>query len=211
MALAFDAFSSGSTLPGNSITMAHTCTGSNLILIVGISSNNADTVTGVTYNGVAMTLGKKSSVTGPVTYMYYLIAPATGAHNIVISGTGSEFWRAVGASYTGARQSSQPDQSAENRVTNTAITTTLTQAVTNAWQVGIMANSGSGTGSAGSGVGSVRGNVGNIIYIGDSNTTTAAGTRTLTWNNTTNTQLDALQLSIADVTQPAPAGFFGLF
>lgn len=201
--IAFDAFSSGSVLPGSSITFSHTCTGSNRILIVGISSNNADVITGVTYAGISLTLGKKNSVTSPTMYMWYLLTPATGANNVVVSASsGGEYLRAVSASYTGVKQSGQPDATAEQNITATAITTTLTQFVASAWQVGIAANGGTGVMTASTGTTS-RGSLGGITFIGDSNGNRTAGTQTLVWANDTSTQLNALQLSIADVDQPA--------
>lgn len=203
MALAFDAVGAGgSALPGNSITYSHTCTGTNLILIVAITSNNTDVITGVTYNGDALTLGKKSTDTGPVKYFYYKLGPATGAHDVVVSASAADqFLRATSVSYTGVQQSGQPDATDESRDTATSTTTSLTQVVNNAWQVGMGSNSGAGTLSAGTGIGATRGNVGSILYVGDSNAVTSAGTQTLTWNNTSSTQLDALQFSLADIDQ----------
>ncbi len=52
----FDAASSGSVFAGTTITFSHTCSGSDRVLNVGASNNNPGTaVTGVTYNGVALT------------------------------------------------------------------------------------------------------------------------------------------------------------
>lgn len=87
MAIAFDASSKGISLTDvTSLTLAHTCTGANLTLcvVVGIGGN-ANTCTGVTYNGVAMTLGKSINASNLQCYIYYLANPATGANNIVAS------------------------------------------------------------------------------------------------------------------------------
>lgn len=111
MPIAFDAKSIGSSgTDVTSLTIAHTCTGSNLVLVVVATiQGNAATVTGITYNGVAMTLGKKG---GPdadnnQVYLFYLANPATGTNNIVItySGNASPVFGA-GISYTGANVSS---------------------------------------------------------------------------------------------------------
>lgn len=90
MAVAYDAASSLVEGSGTTHTWAHTCTGSNRVLIVQISHASIAlvTVTGVTYNGVAMT-----SAGSPVNNAgnnrglstFYLIGPDTGTNNIVVS------------------------------------------------------------------------------------------------------------------------------
>lgn len=56
MAIAFDATTTSSLGSAvTSITFSHTCTGSNRILFVCTANNGGANVTGVTYNGVAMT------------------------------------------------------------------------------------------------------------------------------------------------------------
>ena len=57
--IAFDATANGQDSNVASLTWSHTCTGSDLVLIVGVSTRGGDgdaVPTGVTYNGVAMTL-----------------------------------------------------------------------------------------------------------------------------------------------------------
>ena len=59
MAIAYNVASTGTYTGTSPLTWSHTCTGSNLILIVGViveSSSSNQNCTGVTYNGVAMTL-----------------------------------------------------------------------------------------------------------------------------------------------------------
>ena len=92
MAIAFDAVT-GYTLSGTtSDTFAHTVTGANTILWVCAQTGSAGTpaISGVTYNGVSMTAAASSGVqTGSNAnqriFLYYLVGPATGAHNVVIS------------------------------------------------------------------------------------------------------------------------------
>lgn len=110
MAIAYDNATQGSAATATSITFAHTCTGANLVLYVGsIGSTTSDLQTGVTYNGVAMTaIDKLQHTGGRWDYSWVLIAPAAGAHNVVVSASGSDYINASAASYTGARQSSQP-------------------------------------------------------------------------------------------------------
>lgn len=131
MAIARDATSSGSTT-ATSLTVSHTNTGSNLILVASLitsASSAGDIVTGVTYNGVAMTRQSTIVLGGNVArlYMYYLLAPATGANDIVISTSVSTLIQSHNVSYTGVLQSGFPDASSE---TNTASATSLANTLT---------------------------------------------------------------------------------
>ncbi len=131
MAIAQDALVNGgeSSSGVSSYTYSHTCTGSNLCLIVAVYDRSGDTTTGVTYNGVAMSQLKKATVPtqGFEVYLYGLINPATGAHNVVISRSGSTSTiTGLSVSYTGVKQSGLPDASASGTATTQTITTSLT-------------------------------------------------------------------------------------
>jgi hypothetical protein len=52
---------------------------------------------------------KQADLTAGMGYLYYLIAPATGANNVVISTGSSANIYGNAVSYTGAKQSAQPD------------------------------------------------------------------------------------------------------
>lgn len=81
----FDAASSSSVTGAGSLTFSHTTSGSDRLLIVGTMTQNAD-VSGVTYNSVSMTLiDTVDTGAGYWGNMYALVAPATGANDIVIS------------------------------------------------------------------------------------------------------------------------------
>src|SRR3990172_8899086 len=89
MALAVDAVSSTSDdgAPA-SITWSHTCTGTDLGLIVGTSWVGDGVTASATYNGVAMTSkGMNISSTSSALRIeqFELIAPATGANNVVVT------------------------------------------------------------------------------------------------------------------------------
>ena len=142
MAIVFDAASSNSIINSSStsITTAHTCTGSNLILFVSIATFDVATgtpVSGITYAGVAMT--KIAEVTPQVddvkTSLWYLIAPATGANNIVASFSAQTYIWTAAASYTGALQSGVPDASSSGVGTGTSISGTVTTIADNCWTV----------------------------------------------------------------------------
>ena len=58
MAIVYDASSTGAETTSSPLTWTHTCTGSNRLLVVGISTAHAlsPNCTGVTYNGTAATV-----------------------------------------------------------------------------------------------------------------------------------------------------------
>src|SRR5690242_11384212 len=99
-AVAIDSVTSTTTAAG-SATWSHTVgTGANRLLIVGIAIKNSQTVTSVTYGGVALTQATALANTGRLE-VWRLVAPASGTANIVVTfaaGTGA----AIGAvSFTG--------------------------------------------------------------------------------------------------------------
>lgn len=101
-AVAFDAPSNGhhASSPTNTLTIAHTCTGTNLGLAVFVSVGRTSisavglTMT-ITYNAVSMTEIRSGTATGTVLVpvgsnlsgacLFYLLNPAAGANNIVVS------------------------------------------------------------------------------------------------------------------------------
>lgn len=146
MAIAFDAATFGGNNGGatNSLTFPHTITGTLPFLVVGVAGDTiggADDVTGVTYNGVAMTLADKftnaSATNNRYAYLYWLIGPATGAHDVIVSATGTHYLLAGAASYTGAKATGQLD--AHGATDSGAAASTLASALLtgadNAWTV----------------------------------------------------------------------------
>ena len=99
------------------VTVAHTSAGANLVLVVGVSinitNNSGATVTGVTYNGIALALAGAHNNAGNTrrVEMWSLVAPAIGAHNVVVTlnlpGATGTLGVVVGAvTLTGADQTS---------------------------------------------------------------------------------------------------------
>lgn len=147
MAIAFDAVSQpADPAPASGVTFAHTCTGTDRALLVGCLTNDlTDTVSGVTYNGTAMTevaVGSTSQAGGggrtEKVYLFYLANPASGTNNVVVTCTGtvSNGLQCYGQSYTGVHQTTPVDISAKNSATGvTSITATATTTVDNCWAV----------------------------------------------------------------------------
>jgi hypothetical protein len=156
--IAFDtAVYGGFDLGVPSKTYSHTCTGTELILVVMVwTSFGAKTVTGITYNGVALTeIGTDvDDATGNRHLaVWYLVGPATGAHNIVITLNTTGNVSAISASYTGASQTGQPDSTAAQPSTSTGdLITSTTTVANNSWTIlmvgslgGIASTGGTGT------------------------------------------------------------------
>jgi len=127
MPIAFDAATSGQNDGQASITLAHTVSGSDRLLVVKThAEDNANPshlpVTGITYNGVALTkiLHKEDTAAeNDRTEIWYLIAPSTGTNNVVINFTDAVDGCVVAAeSYTGVSQTSPLDTSASFTTTS---------------------------------------------------------------------------------------------
>ncbi len=83
-----DAISTGTTDGGSSITISHTTSGVDRLMLVGVSINNDsnEIVTSVTYNGVNLALvGTAQEADDARIEIWRLVAPATGTHNVVVT------------------------------------------------------------------------------------------------------------------------------
>lgn len=112
MAIAFDAKTGMVTGSGTTISTTHTCTGSDRIVWVGISIRSTRTITSApTYDGVTMTQSGSTSGTANITnYLYYLINPSTtSGATVTATQSVADNWALAVISYTGAKQSGQPD------------------------------------------------------------------------------------------------------
>jgi len=211
MAIAFDvAANTGSTYWNNgahtSMTLAHTTTGTDRFLIVGIIlySPIARTVTGVTYNGVAMT--SIGSITAALegnnqnTSLWYLANPATGANNIIASMSGAvAYVSAVSASYTGVNQSNPLDSSNTGQNTSAASSFSIATTVvaSDCWLVGTGWDRDTNI-TAGANTTIRTTNAASIHAMADSNAIVATGSQSLAYaSSTSNTWPGAVIASIA--------------
>lgn len=110
MALTFDTAVSDAVNGSTSNTWSHSCTGSNRVLFVFVGQRGTDTVSGVTYAGDAMTsLGAVSNADSLVgVSLWRLIAPDTGANDVIVSWPGAKNAVCVSMSFAGAHQT-DPD------------------------------------------------------------------------------------------------------
>lgn len=130
-AVAFDAATTGTVGGANALTFSHTvgAGGADRLLIVAVSIDNR-TVQSVTYGGVAMTNVGTATNGAQISSMWRLIAPATGANNVVVtlSGGGTDIV-AVATSYTGVDQTTPlgtPVTATGNSVTASVAVTSAT-------------------------------------------------------------------------------------
>lgn len=133
--------SGGGYTAGNSHTQSFTVgSGSDRVLIVGAMTQGGS-VTGVTYNGVSMTLLTSQNTTGGMEFssIYYLVNPPSGAHNIVVSATGASYTFAAAADYTGVDQTTPlptSNTAFSDSTSGSPFSVSLTTTVDNSWLVG---------------------------------------------------------------------------
>ena len=125
------------TTNATSITWSHSCSGTDRILIVGCLDSSSST-TSATYNGVSMTKIDELLITGNESiYLFYLLNPPEGTYNCVVSG-GSAKRGGMSTSFTGVKQSSQPNSSNKGVSSSTkSLTISTTTTDDNCWLVGI--------------------------------------------------------------------------
>ncbi|KKL06457.1 hypothetical protein LCGC14_2595840 [marine sediment metagenome] len=133
-------------------TWSHTCTGSNLILVVVVTMRANNSVSGITYNSVALTheSGADADENNVHTETWYLIAPATGSNTVAVTlNTSTSRWWAAAISLTGVAQSSPVDVSGSNTGLNvTAISTSVTVVTANSWGIDVWAHEADATGAS---------------------------------------------------------------
>jgi hypothetical protein len=151
--IALDATSNATPAAASSLTWSHTVSGSNRLLHVSVAARDGggtnNDATGVTYNGVALTKVRDDS-SNFGTYrssVWRLVAPATGANNIVVTfaGTVGIVAQASGVSLTGVDQTT-PDAgnngASDGNSTITSISASVTTTADNAWIIDVIKKGG---------------------------------------------------------------------
>lgn len=136
----FDAVSnSGYQAAASTYSWSHVCSGTNRFLAVDISMLSAgQTVTGITYNGVALSLiGARTTVTsfGRIE-SWGLANPTSGSNTIAVTLSGSIASAGTAVSYTGVDQTTPTEAFNSNQATNVGAadaTVTVTSITDNCW------------------------------------------------------------------------------
>lgn len=100
---------------------------------------DSDRTCTITYAGVSMTLigSAQRSAGGVKTFLFYLVAPSTGANDIVATFSSATKVASGAVSYTGAKQTGQPDSFiATFSDATTSFTLTTTVVGSDCWLVG---------------------------------------------------------------------------
>jgi hypothetical protein len=206
--IAFDA----QTLGGfGTTTFSHTTSGIDRALWVTVSRQGG-TLSGVTFNGVAMTMLTEvlESGSGRHISLWYLAAPATGANNVVISISGHTFVQAIAVSYTGAKQTGIPDASASNTGTGTTQTGTVTTVAAGCWMVFVVILNGAAA-AAGSGCVMRTAGTGLTSYYFDSNGSVGAPGSHAVSTTSSSVGYGYIVASFAPVPDDPSSGMFLVF
>ncbi len=130
---------------GATLTWAHTIgAGNNRLLVVGFSQETASDVTGVTFNGVALTKAKdiKTGDGFLNVELWYLLNPPVGTYNVVVSCSGDTMGSSAGGSmsFFGVKQQAPEATASNSQNSGTSISQNITTLTNNAILVDVMAN-----------------------------------------------------------------------
>ncbi|HYC88767.1 MAG TPA: InlB B-repeat-containing protein [Thermoanaerobaculia bacterium] len=167
-AIAFDAASRAATTTTGRTSLAWSHTiggGSDRLLVVGVAAEDGGTadanITGVSYNGVALTAVPSSKISGGgtgiiQTQLFYLLnagLPAAGTYNVTVTFQGAVDGISAGAvSLTGASQAApQPAATKVDTSGADSISTSISAPAAGAWVVDVVGSGNSGSFTAGAG------------------------------------------------------------
>lgn len=155
MAIAFDSSTTNHTTASATATFAFNNVAGNVVFVAFTANGLVlPILNSVTYAGVTMTASSFSPQSLPTdatvkVYFYYLLNPATGSNNVVVTfATAPDEINTNAVSYSGV--GSVP-QDFNTSGTSTSATLTTTTTVDNSWLVGCFRNNNNGDGAAGTG------------------------------------------------------------
>jgi len=155
-AIGFDASSFATSSVTSTLTISHTVSGSNRILLVNAAaldgSSTTRNVSNVTYAGSGLTkVCESDNASNANTELWYLLGPATGTNDIAVTyGGAATRVRAGGVSLVGARQIA-PEATSSATGIGTAISASLTTVSDGAWVVDGVLTAGANSISVGGG------------------------------------------------------------
>lgn len=185
-------------------------TGSNRLLVFGFDAATAPS--GITYNGVALTLAK--TYTGPqgTCQIWYLIAPASGANTLAITGGTGFLWSI--SDWTNAGQDYAKIVNGTAGTSNasaTSLTATVTTTINNSVQIGYFINNNYNI-YAGANTTLISGGASGYGLYYSTSPVTPAGSNSISVTCSPADLLEVASAAFADIVgAPAPvttAGFF---
>ena len=190
---------------------SHTCTGSNLILIVWAGTESSIGVSGITYNSAAMTQATVATqyTSEHFQYLYYKTGPSTGANTVQVTHASSTYSEGgYSISYTGAASAGQPDATAAlSEASGTSGSTTITVVAANCWVFGAGRMDNGGTRSITNLTALSPNPMGDTANIaGDSNGTVSTGALTVGVSSTVSDGPTGVWMSIAPFVAAAATG-----
>lgn len=184
MAIAFDSSAQGTVTGASSLSFAHTCSGADrfLAVFINVGGGAGDSVTGVTFNGDAMTRSTAATLIdfalNQSFFTYYLFNPDAATGNVVVSTNDTRNIRGIAQSYTGVDQGGMLNGAT---TTTSGGTISITTTVDNCWLAGGGRNLGTGEIVASTGT-TQRQAVTGIYNTGDSNgPKSPAGSNSMSW------------------------------
>ena len=211
-AIARDTSTDGGGGVGTSLTFSKTNTGTNLGLVIfGFDNTNVDHITTATYAAIGATAVDSQSCGAGCGWqeMFYLAGPATGANNVVVNADTSIFIGGAASSYTGVKQTGNPEASAKNTGASVStLSTSVTTLTTGAWTVMVNTNGG-GTPTAGAGT-TLYSNNANGWGTFDSNASVSVGSNALV-SNFTSSNAGQIIISLAEAAAAQNNAFFNEF
>jgi hypothetical protein len=218
--IVFDNTSSTLVSTNSSISFSHTIGfGEDRILIVGAAGEDntaADMViTGVTYNGAAMTpVSGSQAVAGTTTLqkseLYYMLEadlPPAGTYTVVVSYAGAMDQASGGAiSLLHAAQEPPEAVAAKNNSGQTSISTSITTETDNAWVVDVIGSGNTGTFAAATSGMQRRWSTSDYTSAAAGSTTPVpvAGPVTISWTNSGANRLAHSLISLAPANRVCP-------
>ena len=88
MAISFVRGATGAASSNTSATISFDATGCDFLAVGARDTGTTQLITGVTYNGVALTLARHDGTNGRGSSLFYLVAPAAGVHDVIITYSG---------------------------------------------------------------------------------------------------------------------------
>lgn len=196
-----------STSVSGSMTLA---SGATVLIGYALYRSGGDIITGMTWNGVSMTLLTKLNTGAANTYIYvfYMLNPTTGTHTLAASASSapaSDF-DIYGTSYTGTITSSFPDNSTTATGASSPISVSLTPVGSGAWTI-LFGEQEASALTAGTGSNLLQNQHGSGVY--DSNGT-VSGSYNMQATYSGPSNWGGIMLSIAPPAS-APSSFGDLF